>query len=90
MAYVLYQDHTIVSSAVYDQVSGKWKLSAYVSWDESGTSTPRLFVIRNSPELFSRLEDAETAGIEAAKNWVDFVSQRNQLVVQSSSRFKKS
>jgi hypothetical protein len=29
MAYEIYQDHTVVSSAIYDQVSGKWMFDAY-------------------------------------------------------------
>jgi hypothetical protein len=68
MAYVLYRDHTIVSSAVYDDVSGKWKLAACVSWQASGD---RVHFLKNSPEMFSRVEDAEIAGIEYSKNWID-------------------
>jgi hypothetical protein len=83
MAYVIYQDHTIVSSAVYDQVSGQWMLDAYITYDENG-SLPQLYIIQTSPELFSRFEDAETAGMEAAKNWVD-LKQTTELVVRTSS-----
>jgi hypothetical protein len=83
MAYVIYQDHTIVSSALYDQVSGKWMLDAYITCDENG-SLPQLYIIQTSPELFSRFEDAEAAGMEAAKDWVD-LKQRTELVVRSSS-----
>jgi hypothetical protein len=71
MANLVYHDHTIVSSAVYDEITGKWKLSAYVSWLEGVIPTRRLHFIRNMPERFSRVEDAEIAGIESAKNWVD-------------------
>jgi hypothetical protein len=85
MAYVIYRDHTIVSSAVYDQVSGKWKLTACITWYDSATPPPRRFhVITTSPELFSRFEDAEAAGLESAKNWVDLAKQRSELVVRSS------
>ena len=83
MAYVIYQDHTIVSSAVYDQVSGRWMFDAYITCDENG-SLPQLYLIPTSPELFSRFEDAEAAGIESAKNWVD-LKQRAELVVRTSS-----
>jgi hypothetical protein len=83
MACVIYQDHTIVSSAVYDQVSGKWMLDAYITCNENG-SLPQLYIIQTSPELFSRFEDAEAAGMEAAKNWVD-LKQTTELVVRSSS-----
>lgn len=70
MAYVIYRDHTIVSSAVYDQVSGKWMVDACITCDDNG-SLPQLYIIQTSPQLFSRFEDAEAAGMEYAKNWVD-------------------
>ena len=82
MASVIYQDHTIVSSAVYDQVSGQWMLDAYITYDENG-SLPQLYIIQTSPELFSRFEDAEAAGMESAKNWVD-LKQTTELVVRTS------
>jgi hypothetical protein len=82
MAYVIYKDHTIVSSAIYDQVSGKWMFDAYFTCDENG-SLPQLYLIPDSPELFSRFEDAEAAGMESAKNWVD-LKQRAELVQTSS------
>jgi hypothetical protein len=71
MANLIYHDHTIVSSAVYDEITGRWKFTAYVSWLEGASPTRRLHFIRNMPERFSRFEDAEMAGIESAKNWVD-------------------
>jgi hypothetical protein len=83
MAYVIYQDHTIVSSAIYDQVSGKWMFDAYFTSDENG-SLPQLHLIPDSPELFSRFEDAEAAGMESAKNWVD-LKRRAEPVVRTSS-----
>ena len=71
MANLIYHDHTIVSSAVYDEITGKWKLTAYVSWLEGASPTRLLHFIRNTPERFSRVEDAEMAGMETAKNWID-------------------
>ena len=72
MAYVTYQGHTIVSSAVLrSTLAEKWTLAASVSSQESGRPTRRLHIVRHSPELFSRFEDAERAGMEAAKNCVD-------------------
>jgi hypothetical protein len=71
MADLVYRDHTIVSSAVYDDIGGKWKLTAYVSWAVDGTPPRRLHFIRNMEERFARFEDAELAGIEKAKSWVD-------------------
>jgi hypothetical protein len=70
VAYLLYRDHTIVSSAVYDDVSGKWKITARVSWEPAVTRSDSNF-LKKWPELFSRSEDAEKAGLEAAKNWVE-------------------
>ena len=34
MAIMIYQHRTLVSTAGYDQVSGKWKYAATVSWSE--------------------------------------------------------
>jgi hypothetical protein len=83
MAYEIYHDHTVVSSAIYDQVSGKWMFDAYFTCDENGR-LPQLYLIPTLPELFSRFEDAEAAGMESAKNWVD-LKQRAELVVRTSS-----
>ena len=47
MTYFIYRDHTIVSSAVYDVVSGKWKLAASVSSQESGSSPHQLHIVKN-------------------------------------------
>jgi hypothetical protein len=71
MSNLLYRDHTIVSSAVHDDAGGNWKITAYVSWAEDGSPSRRLHFIRNNAERFSRFEDAEMAGMERAKNWVD-------------------
>jgi hypothetical protein len=60
-----------VSAAVYDETTGMWKLTAYVSCLEVETPSRRLHFIRERPERFSRIEDAEIAGMEIAKNWVD-------------------
>ena len=70
MAYTVYRDHTIVSSAMCDQVSGKWKLAAFVTWP-AGESASRVQFLKSSPEVFSRFEDAVNAGIETSKCWVD-------------------
>jgi hypothetical protein len=69
VAHIHYRGHTIVSAAFYDEVSGQWKLNARVSWKGSGID--RIQLIKNSPEIFFRFEDAEGAGVEYAKNWVD-------------------
>jgi hypothetical protein len=61
VAYILYRDHTIVSSADYDDLTGNWKLTACVSWQASGD---RIQFLKNSPGVFSCPEDAEMAGIE--------------------------
>jgi hypothetical protein len=81
MADVIYQDHTIESSAVCDQVSGKWKATAHITWNGSGSGTHQVHLLRNSPELFSRFEDAEVAGMEAAKNWIDLRQPQRSATV---------
>ena len=68
MAYILYRDHTIVSSADYDDVTGNWKLTACVSWQSNGD---QIQFLKNSPAIFSCPDDAEKAGIEYSKKWVD-------------------
>lgn len=68
MAYILYRNHTIVSSADYDDVTGNWKLTACISWQSSGD---RLQFLKNSPGIFSCPADADMAGIEYSKKWVD-------------------
>jgi hypothetical protein len=68
MAYVLYRDHTIISTAVYEVETGRWKLTACISWQASGD---HFFFLRDCPERFSRVEEAEMAGLEHSKSWVD-------------------
>ena len=58
-----------MSSASYDNSSGQWKFNACVIWQNSGAE--RIQFLSDSPEIFSRFEDAEGAGVEYAKNWVD-------------------
>jgi hypothetical protein len=55
---------------------------AYITCDENG-SLPQLYLIQTSPELFSRFEAAEAAGMESAKNWVD-LKQRAEVVAPTS------
>jgi hypothetical protein len=69
MPYLIYRDHTIISAAVYDDITGKWRLTASVSWSEGGRQY--LHFINDNPERFSRIEDAESAAMETAKSWVD-------------------
>ena len=81
MADVIYQDHKIESSAVYDQVSGRWKATAYITWNGNGSGTRQFYLLRTSPELFSRFEDAEIVGTEAAKNWIDLRQPKRPATV---------
>ena len=71
MALLIYQHHTIVSSPVYDDESGRWKCVASISWEQYGHHTREMHLITDCLEPFSRFEDAENAGLEAAKNWVE-------------------
>jgi hypothetical protein len=68
VAYVLYRDHTVVSTAVYDVVTGKWRLAACISWQASGD---HIYFLNDCPERFARVEEAEMAGLEHSKSWVD-------------------
>jgi hypothetical protein len=68
VAYIVYRDHTIVSSAVYDDVSGNWRLNACVSWQEKGD---QIQFLKDSLQTFARFEEAEVAGIEYSKSWID-------------------
>jgi len=77
MAILRYNDYKIVSTPVYDDDTGMWKSSASVSWPEIGAIRGSRFFTA-SPQLFRRLEDAEQAGLEAGKNFVDSGFQRLQ------------
>jgi len=68
VAYVLYRDHTVVSTAVYDVETGKWKLTACISWQADGD---HIYFLKDCPERFSRVEEAEVAGLEHSKSWID-------------------
>jgi hypothetical protein len=74
MAYLNYRGHAIVSTAVYDTLGGKWKSAASISSQKNGSTSRQLHIVRSSPERFSRFEDAETAGIECAKSWIDLAN----------------
>jgi hypothetical protein len=71
MADLIYHDHTIVSTGVYDEISRMWRLSSYVSWLEGAHPTRRYHFIRNTPDRFFSAQNAEMAGMERAKHWVD-------------------
>ena len=70
MALLIYHHHRILSMPVYDENTGKWKFSASISWPQTG-SAPGVRFFTSSPELFVSFEDAELAGLEAAKNSVE-------------------
>jgi hypothetical protein len=69
VAYVVYREHIIISTARYDDMSGLWKLKACIIWQGNGTE--RVKFLDTSPEIFSRFEDAEESGVEHSKDWVD-------------------
>jgi hypothetical protein len=70
MAIMIYHHRTLVSTAGYDQISGKWKYAATVSWSDTGSIT-RFHFVTTSPQLFDAFEDAEKAGIAVARSWVE-------------------
>jgi hypothetical protein len=71
MTHLVYQNHTILSAAVYDEITGNWRFTAYVGWLEGEGRTHRFHFITDMPPRFACVEDAELAGMEIAKNWVD-------------------
>jgi len=83
VAYIHYREHSIVSAAVFDEASGQWKLGARISWQ--GKHSSRIQFVNDSPEVFFlfRFEDAEKAGVEYSKNWVD--NKVNKIDPQSSA-----
>lgn len=92
MAHTIYHHHTIVSSPIYDDDSGRWKRYVFVSWAQSGRQPRQVHVITDCLELFSRFEDAENAGVETAKNWVDSKARkplRANLTMRSSPSYQK-
>jgi hypothetical protein len=70
MAVITHHLHTIMSTPVYDESTGKWRFTASVSWPQTGDARGVRF-LTDSAELFNRFEDAEQAGLEAGKNWVE-------------------
>ena len=69
MARLTYHHHTIVSTPVRGDNTGLWKFAASVSCPQTGIpGAVRFFT--SSPQLFRRFEDAEQAGLEAAKNCI--------------------
>ena len=70
MAVINHQEYTVASTPVYDDDSGRWKFSVSVTWPQNGAPRGARF-LTSSPELFIRFEDAEQAGLEAAKNWIE-------------------
>jgi hypothetical protein len=79
MAHIIHHHHTIESTPVCDHKSGRWKSSASVTWPQNGNARAARF-LPDSLELFVRFEDAEKAGLEAGKNWVERKLQKNPLM----------
>jgi hypothetical protein len=70
MALLIYHHHTVVSTPIYDNATGRWKFTVSITWPQTRSVTRGLHFL-TTPELFVRFEDAENTGIEAAKNWVE-------------------
>ena len=75
MALLTYQHHTIDSTPIYDDATGRWKGAVSITWPQIGTARGSRF-LTSSPELFIRFEDAEKAGIEAGKNWIESLASK--------------
>jgi hypothetical protein len=68
MAIMIYHQRTLVSTAGNDQVSGKWKYARYL---ERGWRRYSLLFCHDFARVFDDFEDAEKAGLQAAKSWVE-------------------
>lgn len=57
MAIMIYHHRTLVSTAGFDQLSGKWKYAATVSWSEIGSVTRFHFVATSlAYSMLSRMQ----------------------------------
>jgi hypothetical protein len=70
VAYLVYREHTIVSSASQDEITQQWLPIISISWKkENGRLDVQFFT--NSQALCPNFRDAEKYGLERAKDWID-------------------
>ena len=70
MAYLIYRDHTIVSSASQDEITQQWLPLISISWVRE-TDRRDVHFLTNSQALFMNFRDAEIFALERAKEWID-------------------
>jgi hypothetical protein len=69
MGSLLYKGHTIVTSAIKDEISGTYNAVASISWDAE--SDPEVYLRTNPPLQCATADEAHELALEAAKAWVD-------------------
>jgi hypothetical protein len=70
MAYLIYREHTIISSASQDEITQQWLPLISISWmQENGRRD--VHFLTNSQALCLDFREAENFGLERAKNWID-------------------
>jgi hypothetical protein len=70
MNYLSYRDHTIVSSAAMDELTGRYYAVASISWTKSD-GTPGVHIINNSSDTCENSDEACNRAVELAKAWID-------------------
>jgi hypothetical protein len=70
MAYFVYREHTIVSSASQDEITQQWLPFISISWKKDNGRLEVHF-LTNSQALCQNFRDAEKFGVERAKDWID-------------------
>ena len=70
MAYLVYRQHTIVSSASQDEITQQWLPVISISWMKNNGRLDVHF-LTNRQALCPNFKDAENHGLERARDWID-------------------
>jgi len=70
MAYRIYLEHRIVSSASKDEITQQWIPIASISWFKANGRRDVHF-LTNSLALFETFREAEHYAVDRAKAWID-------------------
>jgi hypothetical protein len=70
MAHRVYREHTIISSAALDEITQQWLPFVSISW-KSKDNRSEIQLLTNSQALRASFREAESFGLERAKDWID-------------------
>ena len=70
MAHLVYREHTIISSAAQDEITEQWLPFVSISWKSKENRT-EIHLRTNSQALHANFREAESFGLERAKEWID-------------------